>query len=122
MHRRNLVLKAKIFMLAALSVALSTSIWAQGGFHGPGRYIITNIRSGKVLDLDRNDQTTVSQFSSRGTENQAWEIRPAREGFFFIRNMMNGNALTVSEDRNGAPLIGTPFNGSEAQLWRFEVG
>ena len=114
--------KAKTLMLAALSVTLSVSIWAQGGFHGPGRYIITNVKSGKVLDLDRNNQTTVIQFTSRGTENQAWEIRLAREGFFFIRNMMNGNALTVSQDRNGAPLIGTPFRGSEAQMWRFEVG
>jgi len=112
----------KIFIVAALSVTLSASIWAQGGFHGPGRYIITSVRSGKVLDLDRNDQTTVMQYSSRGTDNQAWEIRPAREGLFFMRNLMNGNALTVSEDRNGAPLIGRPFNGSEAQMWRFDVG
>jgi hypothetical protein len=51
---------------------------AQGGFNGPGRYEITNVKSGKVLDLDRNDQTSVIQFSSRGTDNQVWESgRPA---------------------------------------------
>lgn len=111
-----------LLTLAALGLALSGSGWAQIGFSGPGRYIITNVRSGKVLDLDRNDQTTVIQFSPRGTENQAWEIRPAREGFFFIRNMMNGNALTVFDERNGAPLQGTPFNGSEAQMFRLEPG
>ena len=75
-----------------------------------------------MLDLDRNDRTTVLQFSPRGTNNQAWEIRPARGGYFFIRNMMNGYALTVVEERNGAPLQGTPFNGSEAQMFRFEAG
>lgn len=112
----------KTMQLFALAGALTAPIWAQGGFRGPGRYVITNVRSGKVLDLDRNDQTTVIQFSARGTENQAWEIRPAREGFFFIRNMMNGNALTVFDERNGAPLQGVPFNGSEAQMWRFEPG
>jgi len=114
--------QTRTIILAALAVTLSAPGWSQGGFRGPGRYIITNVRSGKVLDLDRNDQTTVLQFSSRGTENQAWEIRPAREGFFFIRNMMNGYALTAVDERNGAPLQGTPFNGSESQMFRLDTG
>jgi hypothetical protein len=114
--------QSRTAILAALTMTLAAPVWAQGGFNGPGRYVISNVRSGKVLDLDRNDQTTVLQFSPRGTENQAWEIRPAREGFFFLRNMMNGNALTVVDDRNGAPVQGVPFNGSEAQMWRFEPG
>ncbi len=50
---------------------------AQGGFSGPGRYEITNLESGKVIELDRNNQTSVIQFSSRGTDNQAWEIQAA---------------------------------------------
>jgi Protein of unknown function (DUF3011)/Ricin-type beta-trefoil lectin domain-like len=114
--------KPRTMMLAALAISLSTFGWAQGGFNGPGRYVITNVKSGKVLDLDRNDQTTLLQFSPRGTENQAWEIRPAREGFVFIRNMMNGNALTVTDDRNSAPVQGVPFNGSAPQMWRLEPG
>jgi len=113
--------QTRTIILAALAVTLSAPGWSQGGFRGPGRYIITNVRSGKVLDLDRNNQTTVLQFSPRGTENQAWEIRPAREGFFFIRNMMNGYALTAADERNGAPLLGTPFNGSEAQMFRLDT-
>src|SRR5215471_16945953 len=34
---------------------------AQGGFDGPGRYEIVNLDSGKVLDLDPNDRTSVIQ-------------------------------------------------------------
>jgi len=58
---------------AAFAAAASLAM-AQGGFGGPGRYEITNIKSGKVLDLDRNDQTTVIQYSARGTDNQRWDF------------------------------------------------
>src|SRR5262245_48076055 len=90
---------------AGPSVAIITAgmVWAlylphlanaQGGFDGPGRYEIVNLDSGKVLDLDRNDRTSVIQFSSRGTDKQIWEIRPSRDqGFYYLRNAMNGNVL-----------------------------
>jgi hypothetical protein len=96
--------------------------WAQGGFNGPGRYEISSVKSGKVLDLDRNDQTTVIQFSSRGTDNQTWEIRPASGGFFYLRNGMNGYALDAGRARNSEPLRGVPFNGGDTQQWRFDQG
>lgn len=82
-------------MAAGIGWALSLPFMAgaQGGFNGPGRYEITNLKSGKVLDLDRNDQTSVIQFSSRGTDNQAWDIRAAGGGFYSLRNVMNGNAI-----------------------------
>jgi len=123
MDKVNPMNKSTLAIQVTLAImTTSAGAWAQGGFEGPGRYVITSVRSGKVLDLDRNDRTTVLQFSPRGTNNQAWEIRPTRGGYFFIRNMMNGYALTVVEERNGAPLQGTPFNGSEAQMFRFEGG
>src|ERR1017187_1954671 len=111
----------RLWTLIVFSLA-SWSLFAQGGFNGPGRYQITNIKSGKVLDLDRNDQTTVIQFSSRGTDNQTWDIRPGPGGFFFIRNGMNGNALDAGSGRNSEPLRGIPFTGSDSQQWRFERG
>ncbi len=55
--------------------AMAAILSAQGGFNGAGRYEISNIQSGKVLDLDRNDQTTVIQFSSRNTDNQLGSFR-----------------------------------------------
>lgn len=112
-------MQLKIGMILSLSAGLAM---AQGGFSGPGRYQITNIKSGKVLDLDRNNQTTVIQFSSRGTDNQVWEVRPARDGFFFIVNTMNGRALDAGAGRRSEPLQGMPFNGRDSQQWRFDQG
>ena len=94
----NSVLKAGrsgVMMAAGIAgvLCLPTQASAQGGFNGPGRYQITNLNSGKVLDLDRNDQTSVIQFSSRGTDNQAWDIRAAGSGYYSLRSAMNGNAL-----------------------------
>jgi len=91
---------------------------AQGGFNGPGPYEITNLKSGKVLDLDRNDQTSVIRFSSRGTDNQVWEIRPADSGFYYLQNTMNGNALEAIGTRNSTRVRVTEFSGGSSQKWR----
>ena len=96
---------------------------AQGGFDGPGRYEIANLKSGKVLDMDRNDQTSVIQFSSRGTDNQVWEIQPAGEpGFYYLRNAMNGNVLESNGPRNSTPVRAARFDGGANQQWRFDTG
>src|SRR5947209_3413154 len=108
--------------MAAACTFLSWPLVAQGGFGGPGRYEITNVKSGKVLDLDRNNQTTVIQFSSRGTDNQTWFIRPAGNGYFYLRNGMNGYALDASYGGNSTPVEGRPFNGGDSQQWRFDQG
>lgn len=97
-------------------------LFAQGGFSGPGRYEIANLKSGKVLDLDRNNQTTVIQFSSRGTDNQTWDIRPGPGGYFFLRNGINGYALDAGRGARGEMVRGVPFNGGPSQQWRFEPG
>lgn len=95
--------------------------FGQGGFSGPGSYEITNIKSGKVIDLDRNDQTTVIQFSSRGTDNQTWYIQNSDSGFYFFRNGMTGAALSATGG-NASPLQGRPFNGDISQQWSIEPG
>jgi hypothetical protein len=93
---------------------------AQGGFTGPGTYEIMNVQSRKVLDLDRNDQTTVIQFGSRNTDNQTWTVEPADSGYFYLRNGMNGNALEVTQNRNSTPVRGAAFNSSPNQQWRID--
>jgi len=95
----------------------------KGGFDGPGRYEIVNLDSGKVLDLDRNDQTSVIQFSSRGTDNQMWEIRPSRDqGFYYLRSAMNGNVLEADGTRTSTPVRTARFDGGANQQWRFDTG
>lgn len=96
------------------------ALLAQGGFRGPGRYEIYSPLSRKVLDMDRNDRRTIIQYESRHTDNQTWEISDAGGGYFYIRNMMNGSALAVADDRNSSPLIAEPFSSSPQQQWRFE--
>lgn len=108
-------LKKRLWLAAALMPA---SLWAQGGFNGPGRYEISNVRSGKVIDLDRNDQTSVIQFAARNTDNQQWDVMPAEPGFWTIRNAMNGNALEAMGHGNSTPVRGMPFSASPSQQWR----
>jgi hypothetical protein len=109
--------------VAALTLAwcLTPPAAAQGGFNGPGTYEISNSRSGKVLDLDRNDQTSVIQFSPRGTDNQVWEIHSIGAGFYSLRSAMNGNALEATGNRNSTPVRATRFNGGPGQQWRFDT-
>ena len=105
-----------------LSLCVPFQAMAQGGFNGPGRYQISNVKSGKVLDLDRNDQTSVIQFSSRGTDNQVWDVREAGGGFYSLRNGMNGNALEAVGTGNSTPVRATRFDGRSGQQWRFNSG
>src|ERR1039457_1523300 len=105
------------FALAAAAL-IPLPVWAQGGFNGPGRYEISNVRSGKVIDLDRNNQTSVIQFSARNTDNQQWDIVPAEPRFWYFRNAMNGAALEQVGPGNSTPVRGMPFTGSPSQQWR----
>ena len=102
------------------ALCLPGQVSAQGGFNGPGRYEIVNVKSGKVLELNRNDQMSVTQFSSRGTDNQAWGIRPAGSGFIYLQNALNGNALEAVGTRNSTPVRATRFTGASNQQWRLE--
>ena len=105
-----------------LLVIAGLPLLAQGGFEGPGRYEIMNLKSGKVLDLDRNDRTSVIQFSSRGTDNQTWVIQPASRGYFYLRNGMNGFALDSGRAGRSEPVRGIPFNGGDSQQWSIQPG
>ena len=122
MNRTKSGFQRKAACLLAAAVWMPIGVWAQGGFNGPGRYEITNVHSGKVIDLDRNDQTSVIQFSPRNTDNQQWDIMPAEQGFWYLRNGMNGAALDAVEMRNSAPVRGMPFTGSPSQQWRIAPG
>jgi hypothetical protein len=111
--------------LVALTVAFGAlqapeCAFAQGGFNGPGRYEISDIQSGKALDMDRNDQRSVIQFELRRTDNQIWQIERASQGYYFIRNAMNGNALEAVSNRRSTPVEANPFHGGPSQQWRIE--
>src|SRR5437660_1513432 len=108
--------------IAAGFLLTAALVSAQGGFDGPGRYEIANLKSAKVLDLDRSDKTTVIQFSPRGTDNQRWDLEPAEDGFWYIRNAMNGKALQPVRNGNSGELICARFDRSPDQQWRIQPG
>ena len=101
---------------------MSLAAFAQGGFRGPGRYEIYSPLSRKVLDMDRNDRSTIIQYESRRTDNQVWDVSDAGGGYYYIRNGMNGYALAVRDNRNSTPLVAEPFNNAPNQQWRIENG
>ena len=62
----NAVKSRTLATMAILGTLVAPSLArAQGGFVGPGRYEITSVNSGKDLDLDRQDGTTVMQWSPK---------------------------------------------------------
>src|SRR5690348_12794849 len=107
--------RTRVTLLAG-TLAASLAL-AQGGFEGPGRYEITNLKSGKLLAVDR-DQSTVIQDSPRGNDFQRWDISPGPGGFIYIRNAATGRALQVSRNANSAPLFCNRFDGGSGQQWR----
>ncbi|MEN6533075.1 MAG: DUF3011 domain-containing protein [Bryobacteraceae bacterium] len=112
--------------MAAASLAfvlcLPLVLDAQGGFQGEGQYEIANVHSGLVIDLDRNDQTTVIQYSARNTANQVWVVTEAGGNYYYIRNAMNGYALEAPVNRNSEAVRGVPYSGGDRQQWRIESG
>jgi hypothetical protein len=86
---------------------------AQNVFNGPGRYQFTSLGSGftkggipvwglwkrpwrKVLDLDRNNQTSPIPFHPLGADHQMWDTRSATFGFYHFQNATNRTALEGS--------------------------
>ncbi len=105
-----------------IALLLPLAAFAQNGYEGPGRYEILSNLSQKVLDLDRNDQRTIIQYENRNTDNQFWDIQDAGGGFVYIRNGMNGYALTQTRPNNSEPVAGQQLSNSDAQRWRLESG
>lgn len=104
-----------------LALCVPSQSGAQGGFTGPGQYEIVNVNSGKVLELNQNDQTSVLQFPSQGGNNQGWDIRSAGSGYYYLQNTMNGNALEAAGNNNSKPVRASRFTGKPNQQWRFET-
>jgi hypothetical protein len=62
----------------------------QSGYAGPGRYEIENVASGKVLDLNRQDQRTVVQWSRTHAQTQLWDIEDAGNGYVYVKSAATG--------------------------------
>lgn len=114
-------MRTGMLLHSLLLTTLVSAALAQGGFRGPGWYEITNVKSGKALSLDRS-MSNVTQFPPSNGENQAWFFQPADQGFFFIRNGVNGNALEPTAGGNSSIVLAAPFHSTPSQQWRLERG
>jgi hypothetical protein len=117
-----LMLIAAIGLSGAPAAARTPS--PQSAYAGPGRYEIENVASGKVLDLNRQDQRTVVQWSRGRAPSQQWDIDDAGNGYVTIKSAASGLAMDVDggRARDGARVITSQPTGSDSQLWRIEGG
>jgi len=99
-----------------LATAGLSSVFAQGGFDGPGRYVIRNAQSGMVLDLGGNQ---LIQNGARNVPSQFWDITPTDPGVFLITNAAGRCSLEFDQDKNSSPIHCTN-NNNPNQYWRFE--
>ncbi len=103
-----------LFLLAGAALCL-----AQGGFFGPGRYIILNVKSNKALEVARG---AVVQNRRNGSRAQLWNVTPARGGLVAIQSDLNGCALSLGGGGNGAPVRCEPFRQRPDQFWSLQPG
>jgi hypothetical protein len=92
-------------------------MFGQGGFDGPGRYIVRNAQSGLALDLRGNE---LIQNAARNSPTQLWDIIATDPGVFAFRNSAAGCSLEFDQDRNSSPVHCTT-NNNPNQYWRFEA-
>ncbi len=94
----------------------------QSGYAGPGRYEIENVASGKVLDLNRQDQRTVVQWPRTHAQSQLWDIEDAGNGYVYVKSAATGLAMDIDggRARDGARVITSRPAGSDSQLWKIE--
>lgn len=89
-----------------------------GAFEGVGRYQIQVVSSGKNLDLRREDNVTVQQWSGADVLNQKWDFEDAGDGYFYIRSAETGRYMEVADSRDGSPVRVNNFTGRDNQRWR----
>lgn len=75
-------------------------------------YIISNIGTGTVFDLDAETNNICGNAPINDSESQKWSIHPLSNGYMHITNRMTG--LALNDPTEGEPtatsLVGTQFN------------
>ena len=85
-------------------------------------YKITNVNSGKVLDVAGGSDkggTNVWQYSWNASAAQLWRFIPAGNGYYYVQSKL-GNYLDVAHGKaiEGANIQTWYFNGSAAQKFK----
>ena len=125
-NTRNTAISISLLLLAAIGFAASPAPARtpspQTVYSGPGRYEIENVASGKVLDLNRQDQRTIVQWPRNHSQSQQWDIEDAGNGYVYVKSALTGLAMDIDggRARDGARIITSQASGSDSQLWKIE--
>ncbi|MFN0109835.1 MAG: RICIN domain-containing protein [Blastocatellia bacterium] len=76
-------------------------------FTGKGRYQIQSVTSGQFLDLRRDDNSTLQQWTGSGALNQQWDFEDAGNGYFYIRSVESGRVIEAAGTRDGSGITST---------------
>jgi hypothetical protein len=123
---RNRALSSSAILMAATGLFAASAVARtpnpQTMYSGPGRYEIENVASGKVLDLNRQDQRTVVQWPRTHSQTQLWDIVDAGNGYVYIKSAATGLVIDIDggRARDGARVITSQPSGSDSQLWKVE--
>lgn len=127
MPKLKTALHLVVYLALSLAVLGPAPVRAAGrpqeSYAGPGRYEIQNVRSGKLMEVDRKDRG-VQQGRRTGEANQQWDIEDAGNGFVYITSAESGMVLDVEggRRRDGARVIVSRRNESDGQLWEIKKG
>src|SRR5260370_41299722 len=105
---RNMAILISLLLLAATGFsaapAMARTPSPQTVYSGPGRYEIENVASGKVLDLNRQDQRAIVQFPRNHSQSQQWDIEDAGTGYVHAKSALTGLAMDIEggSARDGA--------------------
>jgi hypothetical protein len=89
---------------------------------GDGEWRLSNVASGKVLDLPGGSAASsvqLQQFTDNGGDNQRWAITPVSDGYFLITSKASGKNVDVDgvSTQDGAEIHQYQDTGSDNQLW-----
>jgi hypothetical protein len=125
-NTRSTAISISLLLLAAFGLgaapAMARTPSPQTAYAGPGRYEIENAASGKVLDLNRQDQRTIVQWPRNHSQSQQWDIEDAGNGYVRVKSALTGLAMDIDggRARDGARVITSQLSGSDSQLWKME--
>lgn len=92
----------------------------------PGEWRLTNVASGKVLDLPGGSTASsvqLQQYADNGGDNQRWLITPTDDEYFVISSKASGKNVDVDgvSTQDGAEIHQYQDTGSDNQLWSLKT-
>ncbi len=103
----------------------SNSPQAQWSFElqNDGTYIITNVKSGKVIDVPQSSKTSGEEliiYSRHGDANQRWRVMRNADDYVSIISVSSGLAINIPNysDQNWTKVIQYDYHGGKEQQFR----